>query len=115
MSVVINLGNAAANTATFSAVDTLTSGTGDDTIVLTGPINNASIDLGAGNDTLTFGNFANSATVANVETITGGTGADTVTLGTVLTTAMQSTSAPAPTSSPSPQAATPEPSATSTP
>ncbi len=54
----------------------------------TGALTNASIDLGAGNDTLTFGNFTNSATVANTETITGGTGADTVTLGTALTTAM---------------------------
>jgi hypothetical protein len=32
-------------------------------------VSNASIDLGAGNDVLTFGAFANSATVANTETI----------------------------------------------
>ncbi len=67
---------------------TLIGGTGADTITLGAVATNASIDLGAGNDTLTFGNFTNSATVANTETITGGTGADTVTLGTALTTAM---------------------------
>jgi hypothetical protein len=70
VSVVINLGNAG-NTATFSTVDTLTSGTGADTILLTGTIANASIDLGAGSDTLTLGNGTNSATVANTETIAG--------------------------------------------
>ena len=48
-------------------------------------LSNASIDLGAGNDTLTFGNFTNTATVANVETITGGTGNDSVTLASALT------------------------------
>jgi Ca2+-binding RTX toxin-like protein len=48
----------------------------------------ASIDLGAGSDVLTLGNFANSATISNAETIIGGTGADTVTLGSPLTTAM---------------------------
>jgi hypothetical protein len=70
VSVVINLGNAG-NTATFSTVDTLTSGSGSDSIVLTGAIANASVDLGAGSDTLTLGNFTNTATVANTETITG--------------------------------------------
>jgi len=49
---------------------------------------NASIDLGGGGDTLTFGNFSNSATVANTQTITGGTGNETITLATALTTAM---------------------------
>ena len=87
MSVIVHLGNAA-NTATFSTVDTLTSGAGADTIALTGAITNASIDLGAGSDTLTFANGANSATVANTETVTGGSGADTVTLGSALTAAM---------------------------
>ena len=52
-------------------VDTLTSGSGSDSIVLTGAIANASVDLGAGSDTLTLGNFTNTATVANTETITG--------------------------------------------
>jgi hypothetical protein len=70
VSVVVKLGNAG-NTATFSTVDTLISGSGADAIVVTGAIANASIDLGAGSDALTFGNFANSATVSNTETITG--------------------------------------------
>lgn len=48
----------------------------------------ASIDLGGGSDSLTFGNFTNSATVANTETIAGGTGNDTITLGSPLTDAM---------------------------
>ncbi|HLY91107.1 MAG TPA: hypothetical protein VKQ27_19140, partial [Acetobacteraceae bacterium] len=87
MATIIQLGNSA-NTATLSNVDTLTSGTGADTILFTGALTNASIDLGTGSDTLTFGAFTNSATVANTETITGGTGADTVTLGSALTTAM---------------------------
>jgi hypothetical protein len=78
----------AGNTATFSTVDTLTSGSGADTIVLTGTIANASIDLGAGNATLALGNGTNSATVSNTETITGGTGNDTITLGTAFTTGM---------------------------
>ena len=69
-------------------VGTLIGGTGADTITLGTAIANGSIDLGAGNDVLTFGNFANSATVANTETITGGTGNDTVTLGGTLTAAM---------------------------
>jgi hypothetical protein len=85
VSVVVKLGNAG-NTATFSTVDTLTSGT--DTIVLTGAIANASIDLGGGEDTFTLGNATNSATVANTQTITGGTGADSVTLGSALSAAM---------------------------
>jgi Ca2+-binding RTX toxin-like protein len=87
VSSVINLGNAG-NSATLSTVDTLTSGSGSDTIVFTGPISHASIDLGAGADTLTLGNGANTATIANTETIAGGTGNDTVTLGTALTTGM---------------------------
>ncbi len=81
MSNIITLGNAA-NTATFSTVDTLTSGAGADTIALTGAIVNASIDLAGGSDVLSLGNAANSASIANVETITGGTAADTLTLST---------------------------------
>jgi hypothetical protein len=45
--VSVALGNAA-NTATFSTVDTLTSGSGADTISLTGVVANASIDLAGG-------------------------------------------------------------------
>jgi hypothetical protein len=66
MSVVTNLGNSG-NTASFSTVGTLTSGTGADLIVFTGAVTNASVDLGGGSDALTLGNFANSATVANTE------------------------------------------------
>ena len=77
---------------------TLIGGSGPDTITLGAAAANASIDLGGGNDILTFGNFANSATVANTETVTGGSGADTVTLGTALTAASRSISAPVPTS-----------------
>ena len=64
VSVTVTLGNGN-NSATFSTVDTLISGTGNDAIDFTGTLANASIDLGGGNDTLTFGNFANTATVAN--------------------------------------------------
>ena len=57
----------------------LISGTsGNDNITLTTPIFNESVDLGAGNDTLTLANGTNSATVANTETIIGGTGNDTI-------------------------------------
>ncbi|HTI82878.1 MAG TPA: hypothetical protein VL614_20690, partial [Acetobacteraceae bacterium] len=87
MSTIIRLGNSA-NTATISGVDTLISGSGDDTISLSGGVTNASIDLGGGNDTLTFANGTNAASVSNVETVTGGTGADTITIGTAFTTAM---------------------------
>jgi hypothetical protein len=87
VSFIINFGNAA-NTATLSTVDTLTSGSGADTIAFSGGVSNASIDLGGGSDTLTFGPGTNSATVYNAETIAGGSGPDTITLGTALATAM---------------------------
>ena len=58
-------------------------------VTLGAAASNASFDLGAGADTLTFGNFVNTATLSNVETITGGTSNDTITLGTALTTSMQ--------------------------
>jgi Ca2+-binding RTX toxin-like protein len=76
------------NSGTVKDVGTLIGGSGADTITLGTAAANASIDLGAANDVLTFGNFANSATVANTETIIGGTGNDTVTLGGALTNAM---------------------------
>ena len=57
MSVIVTLGNAA-NTATFSTVDTLISGSGADTISLTGTIANASINLAGGSDTLTLADSA---------------------------------------------------------
>ncbi len=43
-----------------------------------------SVDLGAGNDKLTLGNFANVATLANVESVVGGNAADTITLSAAL-------------------------------
>ncbi len=45
---------------------------------------NASIDLGAGTDSLSLSSAANTATVSNVESILGGSGADTITLSTIL-------------------------------
>ena len=66
--------------------ETIIGGTGADTIILVNAVANANIDLHAGNDTLSFGDFTNSASVANVETITGGTGNDAITLASALTT-----------------------------
>jgi Ca2+-binding RTX toxin-like protein len=60
----------------------ITGGPGNDNKVLASPVTNASVDLGAGEDTLTFADGTNSATVANTETIIGGTGDDTVVLAT---------------------------------
>jgi len=50
---------------------------------------NGSISLGAGADTLTFGNFTNSATVGDTATIMGGSGSDTITLASALTDSMK--------------------------
>jgi len=63
-----------------SNVATLIGGSGADTISLATAAANASIDLAAGNDTLTLGGFANVATLSNVETALGGTGNDAITL-----------------------------------
>jgi hypothetical protein len=52
-------------------------------------IANGAINLGTGNNKLTFAAGTNSATVSNTQTIAGGTGNDTVSLGTALTTGMQ--------------------------
>jgi Ca2+-binding RTX toxin-like protein len=71
-----------------SNTETITGGTGADTVSLGTVVSNVSIDLGSGSDNLIFGNFANTATVANTESIVGGTGNDAVTLGTALTVAM---------------------------
>ena len=60
MSIVVTLGNGG-NTATFSTVDTLISGTGADTIDFTGILSNASIDLGTGADVLTLGDLGTEA------------------------------------------------------
>jgi len=61
----------------------ITGGTGDDTKTLIAPVTNASVDLGAGKDTLILADGTNSATVANTETVVGGTGDDTIVLATV--------------------------------
>jgi hypothetical protein len=53
---------------------------GNDTIKLPNAVTYASIDLGAGNDTLILANGTNSAVVANTETILGGTGADSISI-----------------------------------
>src|SRR5947209_4011676 len=88
MSIVVTLGNTAQN-ATFTTVDTLTSGTGADTIAFTGVLSNASVDMGAGNDTLTLGASGNTVTLANTETVTGGASDDTITLSTALASGNQ--------------------------
>ena len=77
----LTLSDSGANSATISNVETLIGGSANDTITLGAAASKASIDLGAGTDTLTFGKFANTATVSNVETIVGGSLADTLTLG----------------------------------
>ncbi|HTI79927.1 MAG TPA: hypothetical protein VL614_05695, partial [Acetobacteraceae bacterium] len=77
-----------ANTGTVKNTTTLIGGTAADTITLAAAASSASIDLGAGSDTLALGNFNVAATVANIETITGGTGNDSITLSGPLTTAM---------------------------
>ena len=76
------------NSLTVANTETIIGGTGDDTIILSTPPSAPASILRAGNDKLTFGNFANTATVANVETIIGGTANDTITLASALTTAM---------------------------
>ncbi len=43
-----------------------------------------SIDLGAGNDTLTLGDFTNTGSMTNVETLIGGAGNDTITYTTLV-------------------------------
>jgi len=43
-------------------------------------VTSGTIDLLAGTDTLTLGNFANTLTVANIETVVGNSSADIVTL-----------------------------------
>ena len=79
MSVIVTFGNGNI-TETFSTVDTLIGGTGNDTISFTGILSNASVDLGGGTDVLTLGDLGNTVTIGGTETITGGAGDDTVTL-----------------------------------
>ncbi|MGA3402287.1 MAG: C2 family cysteine protease, partial [Acetobacteraceae bacterium] len=65
----------------FANPQTINGTSGNDSITLTYDLTNGSVDLGAGNDSLTLANGNNSATVANTETIIGGTGNDIITLG----------------------------------
>ena len=66
-----------ANTATVANVETLTGGSGADTITLsTGLTTAMAVDLGAGLDKLTLANTTNTGSLTNIETIVGGTGAD---------------------------------------
>ena len=78
--VEVDIGN-------FVDSNLITGTPGNDAITLSALVSNASIDLGAGNDTLTLANGTNSATVANTETIIGGSGNDTITLATAATNA----------------------------
>jgi len=68
------------NTSTLSNVETITGGTGNDTITLATAITSGSVDLKEGSDSLTLANGTNTLSVGNVETVNGGTGADNVTL-----------------------------------
>ena len=69
-----------ANSATVANTETVTGGSGADTVTLGTALVNGSVDLGAGNDTLQLSNFTNRVSVANTETVLGGTGNDTVVL-----------------------------------
>ena len=75
----LTLGNFA-NSATVANVETITGGTGADSITLGTALTTAmAVDLGAGADKLTLANLANTGTVRDVETLMGGTGADAIT------------------------------------
>ena len=78
-------------------METLTGGSQDDKITFGAALTAATIDLGAGSDSLTLFNGTNSATVSNVETITGGTGNDAITLGAALQPARSPSAAAPPT------------------
>jgi len=71
------------NTSTISNTESISGGTGNDTITLATAITSGNVDLGVGTDSLTLANGTNSVSVANIETVTGGTGADTVTMTAV--------------------------------
>ncbi len=77
---LLSTGIAEVDIGRFVASNVITGTPGNDTIVLSNAIINASIDLGAGSDKLFFANGTNSATVANTETIIGGSGNDTIVL-----------------------------------
>ncbi len=77
------ISNSTSNTLTVSNLESISGGTGNDTITLGAAQTSGSINLGAGTDSLTLANGTNILTVSNTETITGGTGADTITLSGV--------------------------------
>ena len=82
----LTLGNFT-NSATVANVQTVTGGTGADSITLGSALTAAmAVDLGtgAGVNKLTLGNFANTGSVSNVSTLIGNSGADTVTYDTAL-------------------------------
>ncbi|MDN3563378.1 hypothetical protein QWZ14_03195, partial [Paeniroseomonas aquatica] len=83
MSGTVTLGNSI-NIITLAGFTSLTGGTLDDTVTVTGALSGSTVDLAAGLDRLTLGNGGYTLTISNVETITGGTGADAVTLGAAL-------------------------------
>ena len=93
MSGTVTLGNSI-NIITLAGFTTLTGGTLDDTVTVTGRISGSTVDLGAGVDRLTLSNGGYTLTVSNTETITGGTGADDITLAAAQSGAT-STSVPA--------------------
>jgi len=70
-----------ANFVTVSNVETVTGGTGDDTVTLGTVQTSGTIDLGDGTNVLHLANGANTLTVTNVETLTGGSGNDNITFG----------------------------------
>src|SRR6185369_3637132 len=75
---------AGGNSVTVGAIETITGGSGADTVVLSAALPGGTIDLAAGGDSLLLADGGNSVTVANVETLTGGSGADTVVLTTLV-------------------------------
>ncbi len=70
------------NTLTVNHVETITGGTGDDTVTLSAAATGLTIDLGSGNDVLNLANGTNTLTVhsATGVTINGGSSTDTVTI-----------------------------------
>ncbi len=77
-----------ANSGTVSNVETLTGGTGNDTVTMATAMSSGTINLGTGTDAITLADGGNTVTISNSETITGGTGADQVTVATALTNTM---------------------------
>ena len=65
---------------TVSNTETITGGTGDDTVTLGGTQTSGTIDLGIGTDTLNLVAGANALSISNVETVNGTASDDTLTL-----------------------------------